>query len=149
VLNRFMKALSKRIMENPEFSERLQDEFEDRGMSEGSITAKIKDLIPREFDDVKSIRRPRDREIARFMDRFDKLGPILEQFTKVDPIEVHFFKKNRDYAVRHNLGKMPTRIIAGIPDKSSVFYKGSRTWTKQTIYLQSSENDVKVKIYVT
>jgi hypothetical protein len=82
------------------------------------------------------------------MDRFDKLGPILESFTRESPIEIYFAKKNTDMAVRHNLNKIPTRIIIGVPSIESTFFKGNRTWTKKTIYLQSSVNAVKVTVHV-
>ena len=55
---------------------------------------------------------------------------------------------NTEDTVPHNLGRIPSGIWVGIPDKSAVIYQGTTAWTVDDIFLKASAVTVTVNILV-
>ena len=50
--------------------------------------------------------------------------------------------------VAHNLGRIPLGMLIGIPDKDSVIYNGTTTWTSTNLFLRASAATTTVNLVV-
>jgi hypothetical protein len=56
---------------------------------------------------------------------------------------------NTEFAVTHNLGRVPTGFLVFSVDQAGILYRSVTTWTEQQIFLKSNVSSMNVVVFIT
>jgi hypothetical protein len=93
-------------------------------------------------------RKPRDREISRQHEDYERVRQHVENFFGRG-VSVVFDQAytTEEFEVPHSLGVVPSDAIIGVPSVDARIYYGDSEWTRNAIYLHTTAA-CSVRVYL-